>query len=263
MQSKLHTRFLSIFMSKFSNTLMTLGVSVSDRGSSLIPRDVIQVLIRQFPGLSAFVAPRWWIGFRAFSKVIQGVEPAQAMEKTQRTNPWKKTLKKQPKYEHISDLRNKSNGVEEYCLFSASQRPLEKDYPPRACCGALGECCLVLECDKILSGGYFGSEFGRVFIIAQRWWPRWCERTNSAGFVRWSIFFQMAESSQIYVPENAVYRQLVDSLHFTVRDVHWVPDKFADSQKASRIELSIQLRDFLLSIRNQGWGYGYILIIDE
>jgi hypothetical protein len=26
-------------------------------------------------------------------------------------------------------------------------------------------------------------------IIAQRWWPRWSERSNSAGFVWWILFF--------------------------------------------------------------------------
>jgi hypothetical protein len=89
-------------------------------------------------------------------------------------------LRKDQKYKHISARRNEPNepnepnelnelnGAEEYCPFSETQRPLEKDHPPRACCRAPGECCLVLECDEILQGGYFMSEFVRDFIIAQR-----------------------------------------------------------------------------------------------
>jgi hypothetical protein len=37
-----------------------------------------------------------------------------------------------------------------------------------------------------------------------------------------------------------------------IRHLHWVPHEFSDSQKASQVELSIELRDVLLSIRHQG-----------
>jgi hypothetical protein len=52
------------------------------------------------------------------------------------------------------------------------------------------------------------------------------------------------------LPRSTAYRRLVDSLHFTIRHLHWVPDKLSDSQKANRVELSI---------RHQGWGYRFTL----
>jgi hypothetical protein len=59
------------------------------------------------------------------------------------------------------------------------------------------------------------------------------------------------------VPESTVNCRLVDSLHFIVSHLHWAPHKLSDSQKArqgksTRVELSIELRDLLLSIRHQG-----------
>jgi hypothetical protein len=42
----------------------------------------------------------------------------------------------------------------------------------------------------------------------------------------------------ICVPTNIVYRRLVDSLHFTVKHLHCVSHKLADSQKAYRVESS-------------------------
>jgi hypothetical protein len=37
-----------------------------------------------------------------------------------------------------------------------------------------------------------------------------------------------------------------------IRYLHYVPHKLSDSQQASQVELSIQLRDLLLSIQHQG-----------
>jgi hypothetical protein len=51
-----------------------------------------------------------------------------------------------------------------FCDSRASQQ----SHPPRACCGAPGECHLVLEYDEILQGSYFVPEFGRGLTIAQR-----------------------------------------------------------------------------------------------
>jgi hypothetical protein len=57
---------------------------------------------------------------------------------------------------------------------------------------------------------------------------------------------------RICIPKGTISRRLVDSLHFTVRCLGWVPDKPSDSEKARQVELSIQLRALLLSIRHQG-----------
>jgi hypothetical protein len=37
-------------------------------------------------------------------------------------------------------------------------------------------------------------EEATLSIFAQRWWPRWSELSNSAGFVQWTIFFCTADS---------------------------------------------------------------------
>jgi hypothetical protein len=83
----------------------------------------------------------------------------------------KENFEKQRKYEHILDRWNGPNGPNgaEKCIpFSATQRPLDKGHPRRACCDASRECRLALECDEILKGGYFWHEFERDLIIAQR-----------------------------------------------------------------------------------------------
>jgi hypothetical protein len=70
----------------------------------------------------------------------------------------------------------------------------------RACYGVPGECRLILECDKILfcRETIFGlnSEEISSVIIASRWWPGWSKRSNSAGFVRWILFFWTADRPQ-------------------------------------------------------------------
>jgi hypothetical protein len=77
---------------------------------------------------------------------------------------------------------------------------------------------------------------------------------------------QMADSPQDMHSKTALYRWLVDSLHFIVRHLHWIHHKLSDSEKASqvksnRVELLIQLRNLQLSIRHQECGF--ILTLDE
>jgi hypothetical protein len=59
-------------------------------------------------------------------------------------------LRKQRKFDRISNRRNGPNGKEECCSFSVTQGPLGNSHSPRAYCGAPGECLLIFKCDEIL-----------------------------------------------------------------------------------------------------------------
>jgi hypothetical protein len=152
-----------------------------------------------------------WASARGIVSQLSGLEHQRSLKESNLQSQWKKLkqqiLKQKPWendeiYQHISDCRNESNrpnlsiganGAEECCPFSMTQGALENGHPPRAYCDTPGECRLLLDssvtrfCREVILG--LNSEEGSSSITAQRWWPRWSERSNSAGFVRWTHFF--------------------------------------------------------------------------
>jgi hypothetical protein len=175
-------------------------------------------------------------------------------------------LGKRPKSKHLSGRRNGPNGPEKCASLSATQGPLEKGHPRRACCGAPGECHLVLECDEIrfCKPAIFCPISEEASSSPK---DNGLDEVNEGILLALSdeLFFSVPSGRQITrkkcVPKRTGYRQLVDSLHFTFRHLHWVPHKLFNSQKARQVELSIQLRDFLLSMQYRGWQG--ILPVDE
>jgi hypothetical protein len=170
------------------------------------------------------------------------------MKEIQTTNPCKKTLKKRAKYQHISDGRNGLNEAKECCSFSATQGPLEKAI----------YCELVAMLQENVVSCSSVARFCREAILGVN-----SEEASSSPkddyFNEVNEAILLALSGELFssvrqtarrkcVPKSALYRRLVDSLHFTLRHLHLVFHKISDSQKATRLELSIQLRDFLLSI---------------
>jgi hypothetical protein len=128
-------------------------------------------------------------------------------------------LKKRRKYDRISGRRN---GAEECCLSSATQGPIGKGHPPRTCSGALGQCRLALERDKIL----FCRE--ATLSLNSEEALSW-SKDNNLDEVNEAILLALSNepfssvpsvrqiARRIGVPKSTAYRRLIDSLHFTVR----------------------------------------------
>jgi hypothetical protein len=185
------------------------------------------------------------------------------MKETQTTNPEQNAKGNDEKSQHISDRRNGPNGANGCCPFLAIRGPLGNGHPSQVCCATPRKCRLVLDSSV--------TRFSREASLGLN-----SEEASSSpkddGFDEVNEAILLALSDELFsserqiarricVPKSTVYRRLVDSLHFSVRHQTFslgcsqvLQQSKGKSRRveSSRVELSIQLRGLLLSIRHQG-----------
>jgi hypothetical protein len=137
-----------------------------------------------------------------------------------------------------------------------TQGPLGKGLIPRACCLAPGECRLVGKCDEIL--------FCRETILGLN-----SEEASSSpkddSLDEVNEVILLAFSDELFFSTFGTADS--PALYFTVRhqtsSVGSLQALRRSEGKPNQAELSIQLRDVMLSIRRHGWRWGYLLAFGE